>query len=58
MDPMRLDNNKGYIVQTNAYPKNEKVFIPYRKDGVEYHYVDYDDGGCWLLVVGCWVLSY
>ena len=43
MDPMRLDNNKGYIVQTNAYPKNEKVFIPYRKDGVEYHSVDYDD---------------
>ena len=38
-----IDKNKGFVIQTNAYPKNEQVYIPPRKDGVEYHYVDYDD---------------
>ena len=45
MEKWKKDRSKfdGFEIQTNAYPKGEKVFIPYREEGVEYHFVDYDD---------------
>ena len=43
MEKWKKDRSKfdGFEIQTNAYPKGEKVFIPYREEGVEYHFVDY-----------------
>ena len=45
MEKWKKDRSKfdGFEIQTNAYPKDEKLFIPYRVDGVEYHFVDYHD---------------
>ena len=33
----------GYMLQHNQYPDSEQLFIPYRKEGTEYHFVDYRD---------------
>ena len=43
MGKWKKDRSKfdGFEIQTNAYPKDEKLFIPYREEGVEYHFVDY-----------------
>ena len=45
MKKWKKDRSKfdGFEIQTNAYPKDEKLFIPYREEGVEYHFVDYYD---------------
>ena len=45
MGKWKKDRSKfdGFEIQTNAYPKDEKLFIPYREEGVEYHFVDYYD---------------
>ena len=55
MDPRTIvDKNNGYLIQTSSNPKDEKVFIPFRKDGVDYHYVDYDDfDGCRFVRIPC-----
>ena len=33
----------GFEIKTNCYTKDETLFIPYRQEGVEYYYVDYND---------------